>query len=173
MDQTDVALRAIVKSLTDTVAPAIDAEDHMAREQLRLSVEFIAFLRTRLHYLHGRERFDLQHGIGLARDLLSADLSAATAEAAALGAALAPAERLIGDPAALTGTIRSAAMDLAHAVAAVVQRASDLPPDVARRIRAAVLAATERRVEFERYWYAPIGFEPVHLDEGRLASFLQ
>lgn len=170
MDQTDVALKAIVKSLTDTVAPAVDPQDHMAREQLRLSVEFIAFLRKRLDYLHGRERFDLQHYIDLARSLLSAGLTEVPAD---LRAALEAAESIVADPGALTGTVRGAAMDLAHAVASVVQKTAGLPPDVARRIRVAVLDATGRRVEFERYWYAPIGFEPVALDENGFAEFLK
>ena len=39
-DVTDNGLRAAVKALTDVVAPSIDPTDPLAKEQLRLVVDF-------------------------------------------------------------------------------------------------------------------------------------
>lgn len=171
MDQTDTALRAIIKSLSDTVAPALPEDDPLAREQLRLSVDYLVFLRQRLHDLHQRERFDLRHAIALAQEIVAA--GAAGHRADGLRAELPRAEALVADPAAGTGAIRAAAMDLAHAVSGVVQHLADQPRGVADRIRKAVLTETARRVEFERLWYAPVGFEPAPLDQAGLQVLLQ
>lgn len=171
MDQTDTALRAIIKSLTDTVAPALPEADPLAREQLRLSVDYLVFLRQRLHDLHQRERFDLRHAIALAQEIVAA--GAAGDRARAVQGELRRAAALVADPGAGTGAIRAAAMDLAYVVSGVVQHLAEQPPGVADRIRKAVLAETARRVEFERLWYAPIGFEPAPLDQAGLQAFLQ
>ncbi|WP_018000560.1 hypothetical protein [Paracoccus sp. N5] len=172
MDQTDIGLGAVVKALNDFVAPALDPNDHLAREQLRLSAEYIAFLRKRLDYLHGRERFDLRHQIGLAEALLAHDLSpiASSVELRRLTELCRP---VLGDADALTSSVRAAALELGHAVSAVLSGSDVLPPETARSIHLAVLELSDRRIEFERHWYAPIGFEPTPLDEERLPDFLK
>jgi hypothetical protein len=170
MDQTDVGLQSVVKALTDTIAGAIDPADHLAKEQLRLAAGYIEFVRQRLHYIHGRERYDLKHYIALAGKLLSFALPGAEA-ARFLRTTLSEAEPLANDPAALTGNIRAAAMELAHAVAGVVQEAHRSSWATARDIDRAVLVASEERLDLERLWYEPIGFEPTP-HKGRLADYL-
>lgn len=46
MDHSENTLRAAIKSLRDTVAPAVDPLDPQAVEQLRLTIDFLEFLRT-------------------------------------------------------------------------------------------------------------------------------
>lgn len=172
MDQTDVGLRAVLKALNDIVAPALDPADFLAQEQLRLSVDYIAFLRRRLDLLHGRERFDLAHQVALAEVLLAA-LPADRPEAGAMARRLEPARAALADPGTLTGALRDLALELGHVVAAGVRLAEESPPSVAAAIRRGVLSETERRIAFERIWYAPIGFEPIPLDEDQLIRLLQ
>ncbi|MBL8589905.1 MAG: hypothetical protein JNK46_15340 [Methylobacteriaceae bacterium] len=160
MDQTDVGLKSVVKALTDTVAGAIDPADHLAREQLKLAASYVDFVRQRLHLIHARERYDLTHYIALARALLAIGLPEASPAVAAMRAALGEAEPLARDPAALTGRIRLVAMELAHAVAGVVQDAHRTQSGVAPQIDRAVIAASEEKLEMERLWYRPIGFDP-------------
>lgn len=171
MDQTDTAIRAIIKSLGDTVAPALPEADPLAREQLRLALDYLAFLRLRLPDMHQRERADLRHQIALANGIAAA--GATGNHAAAMTGLRRRAETLAADPGAGTGAIRDMAMDLAFAVAGVVQTLADQTPETASRIRHTVLDETARKVELERLWYAPIGFEPSPLDQSRLRDLLQ
>jgi len=175
MDQTDVGLKSVVKALIDTVAPAIDPSDHLAKEQLRLAASYIDFVRQRLHLVHARERFDLRHYLSLSEALFSAGLPDGTEQTGALRAAFAIAKPLAGDAAALTAQVRSAATDLAYAVAGVVQAAHAgwASPELAKRIDAAVVAATEDKLEMELLWYQPIGFDPSPRTDRTVEDFLK
>lgn len=171
MDQTDVGLQSVVKALTETVAAAIDPADHPAREQLKLAASYVEFVRSRLHLLHARERFDLKHYVGLSRVLLP--LAGTLPEANAVRGQLDVAEALLTDPAALTAGIRAGAAELAHAVAGLVKGAHAAGVADARTIDMAVIAASEERLEVQRRWYEPIGFEPAPLPEPALADLLK
>lgn len=171
MDQTDTAIRAIIKSLSDTVAPALPEADPLAREQLRLALDYLEFLRLRLPDLHQRERAELRHQIALAKGIAAAGALGNHAEA--MTDLCRRAEALAADPGAGTGAIRDMAMDLAFAVAGVVQTLAEQATVTASRIRQTVLDETARKVELERFWYAPIGFEPSPLDQSRLRDLLQ
>lgn len=174
MDQTDIGLKSVVKALVDTVAPAIDPSDHLAKEQLRLAASYVDFVRQRLHLIHARERYDLRHYVRLAHDLLAAGISEQSRPIVALRSILAAAEPLADDPAALTAEVRQAAMDLAHAVAAVVQAAHDGAfSDQTQHVDRAVLAATEDKLELELLWYQPIGFDPSPRTDKTLEDFLK
>ena len=175
MDQTDVGLKSVVKALIDTVAPAIDPSDHLAKEQLRLAASYVDFVRQRLLLVHSRERYDLQHYRALASQFLDFGLPARGEAALALRAALATAIPVASDPAAPTAQIRAVATDLAHAVVGVVQAAHSEweSPDLARRIDLAVLAATEDKLEMELLWYQPIGFDPSPRKDKSLEDFLK
>lgn len=174
MDQTDIGLKSVVKALIDTVAPALDPTDHLAKEQLRLAASYVDFVRQRLHLVHARERYDLRHYLDLSEKYLDLELPESE-QVAALREAIAVAGPLSDDPSGLTGQIRAAAMDLAHAVAAVTQAAHakwDVP-DLARQIDLAVLAATEDKFEMELLWYQPIGFDPSPRTDKTVEDFLK
>jgi hypothetical protein len=174
MDQTDIGLKSVVKALVDTVAPAIDPTDHLAREQLRLAASYVDFVRQRLLLLHSRERYDLRHYLALSQAFLGFGLPEPGRAVAALRAADATARALSDDAAAPTGRIRTAAVDLAHAVAGIVQAAHSEwnAPDLARRIDRAVLDATADKLEMELLWYQPIGFDPSPRKDRTLEDFL-
>lgn len=160
MDQTDVGLKSVVKALTDTIAGAIDPADHLAREQLRLAASYVDFVRQRLDFIHARERYDLKHYASLARQLLSIDLPGNMVTVRDLQSNLEAAETLLADPDTHTGRMRAAAMELAHAVSRVVQEAHETPAEHAPAIDRAVLAASQEKLEMERIWYQPVGFDP-------------
>ena len=172
MDQTEVGLKAVVKALTDTIAGAIDPADHLAKEQLRLAASYVDFVRQRLHLIHARERYDLTRAITLARDLIALGPPDGAATQA-LRARLAEAAPLADDAAALTGEVRLAAMELAHAVAGLVQEAHRASWTIAGAIDRAVLTASEARFEMERLWYQPIGFDQSPPKGARLEDHLR
>lgn len=175
MDQTDIGLKSVIKALVDTVAPAIDPSDHLAKEQLRLAASYVDFVRQRLLLVHSRERYDLRHYLSLAEQFCDLGLPEASEPAALLRSTLAAAQPLADDPAATTSQIRAMAMDLAHAVAGVVQAAHSewKSADLARKIDRAVLSATEDKLEMELLWYQPIGFDPSPRGDKTLEDFLK
>lgn len=172
MDQTDTGLKAVMKALGDVIGPALDPGDPLAREQLRLAIEYIGFVRQRIDYLHSRERFDLRHYIGIATAMIAAGLPDDLPAAVALRAALAPAEAIGARAGARTDQLREAAMDLGHAVSGVVRSLGDLPAGLASALRHIVMDATEEKLHFERLWYAPVGFEATLPAGKRLEEFL-
>ena len=97
MDHTDAALRAVVKTLRDVVAPALDPADPLAHEQLRLAVDYLEFLRGRFEWLHGRERFDLTHHLDMARAMCRIGGPVSARVATALAASIDRGERVIVD----------------------------------------------------------------------------
>ncbi|BCH23422.1 hypothetical protein [Mesorhizobium sp. L-8-3] len=160
MDQTDVGLKSVVKALTDTIAGAIDPADHLAREQLRLAASYVDFVRQRLDFIHARERYDLKHYVSLARQLLSIGLPPDMVTIAELRLHLDAAEALLGDPDARTDRTRATAMELAHAVSRIVQEAHQTSGQHSAAVDRAVLSASEEKLEMERIWYQPVGFDP-------------
>lgn len=155
MDHTENSLRAVVSTLRTVVAPAVDAGDALAQQQLGLSVLYLEFLASRLAYLPDRDRLEVEQNARLA-DAVSA---AAGADAApGLVGAAARARDLLVAPRASRHELQQAAAGVAARVSELVE--SDLPDDVRRAVEAAVVAGSVERVEFERAWYAPMGFDP-------------
>lgn len=172
MDQTGVGLQSVAKALTDTVAVALDPSDHLAKEQLRLAVGYIEFVRQRFHLLHGRERYDLLHYIVLARKVLELPVADAEAPVAPLRAALGIAERLAQDASASTVDVRAAAMDLAYAFTGVVRAVHENRSAHRTAVDRMVVEATREKLEMERLWYQPVGFDSSP-PAGRLEDFLK
>jgi len=170
MDQIDTGIQSVIKALTDTIAPAIDPCDPLAKEQAKLAVSYLEFVRKRLNFLHARERYDMLHYIGLAKELLDAGFADGWEGKAELQSNLATAEGLAANPAAITGTIRQATMELAHSTTALVQASAGFPAAQRNRVRRMVIDHTEKKMEFERLWLAPLGFDPTPPVEASLES---
>ncbi|MGE0230298.1 MAG: hypothetical protein AB7O39_14555 [Flavobacteriaceae bacterium] len=171
MDRTDVGLKAVAKALTDVIGPSIDPRDPLAKEQLKLAVDYIEFVRARYEDIHARERFDLRHYSRMADAIGRSGLPAA--EASRLDGARNAAATVLADVEATTPQIRATAMELAAVVADIVQRAPSFGKEIRRRIELAVLDATDERVAMERAWYLPMGFDPTPHMAGDLAELLK
>jgi hypothetical protein len=149
MDHVDNALRASIKALEEVVAPAVDPADPQAGEQLRLVIHTLGFLRERVDHIHARARFDLRHNLGLATALLE--------DAPALRDPIATGTALAASTDAPTAELRAGAAEVAAAIRTVVRDADE---DVRRRIELRVVAAAQQRIELERSWHLPQGFDP-------------
>ncbi|MGE0233584.1 MAG: hypothetical protein AB7O39_00375 [Flavobacteriaceae bacterium] len=159
-DCTENDLRAALKALDDVIAPSIDAADPLAGEQLRLVVEYLAFLKSRIEFIADRDRFELAHNIALSRAL--------AADAGKIDAGLAVQLEAAGDMArsvfetAGSGSAamkRSAAM-LAALIRELVRKAQHADVDARTRIERTVLDVSGARIEFERAWFLPLGLDP-------------
>ncbi len=160
IDHSENTLGAAIKALRFTVAPAVDPADAQAVEQLRLTIDFLDFLRVRLYDLHARHRYELSHQINVAQ-ALAGDAKLVSDQAdLRLQAALHTAGHVIRDGDAQTGDLQAASKVLWAAVRGTIRESRQAPRDVRRRIEASVVETIDPLVTMESAWYLPFGFEP-------------
>ncbi len=160
MDHTDVGLQSVVRALADVVAPAIDPENSRAREQLRLSIDYIEFVLGRLDFMYRRELFELRHYLGMARAVQAIVGPPGLCADVGLEAAIGDGGHALAEHGAPVRRMKDATAALAAAIAAVVRAAPTLDTPVRRRIEQTVVSMGRERIEFERSWYLPLGFDP-------------
>lgn len=171
-DHSENTLRAAIKSLRDTVAPAVDPTDPQAAEQLRLTIDFLDFLRTRLYDVHARHRYELEHQMIVARSLLGDAHHVSDRAGDAMIRALSAAAAAHADAATHTRDLQAASDVLWGSVRSLVREAATAPEEVQERISAQVLSGMEPLVELESSWYLPFGFEPDPESVAPLADLL-
>jgi hypothetical protein len=159
-DHSENTLRAAIKSLRDTVAPAVDPADDQAQEQLRLTIDFLEFLRSRIYDLHARHRYELARQLEVAASLSDAADGIPGDAPELLSAALASALAVHADPASHTKDLQASSEELWGVVRTVVREARTAPAAVKQRVGACVLTGVGPLVEMESAWYLPFGFEP-------------
>ena len=173
IDHSENTLRAAIKCLRDTVAPAVDPRDPQAIEQLRLTVDFLEFLRSRIYDIHGRHRYELGRQIELAAAVAGDAGRVSERARSELDDGLAQARRAHASPEAQTEDLRDASRRLWGAVRGLVRSAREAPADVEERIAAAVVAHVDPLVEMTSAWYLPFGFEPRPQDVPELSRLLR
>jgi hypothetical protein len=159
-DHSENTLRAAIKCLRDTVTPAVDPEDPQAVEQLRLTIDFLEFLRTRLYDVHARQRYELQHQIQVAEAVLDDAHRVSERAGRALHDSVSRAALAYADAASHTTDLQAASDELWGTVRAVVREARSAPDDVRERVSAEIVSGVQPLVELESSWYVPFGFEP-------------
>lgn len=171
-DVTENGLRAAVKALTDVVAPAISKSDPLAAEQLRLVVDYLEFVRSRLDVLYDRDRFELGHNLSMARGLKAFNAPASAATASLLESAIQDGAAVLEQTGASSPVLKAASATLAAAVRELVREAPSFDEDVRRKLERHVIEASDERITFERAWYLPLGFEPAPHEVPPLAAIL-
>lgn len=151
--RTDLALQAVLKSLTEVIAPAVDRGDKMAQEQIGLVVGLLTLISSRLPLAFAYDCDELTRLIELAKDIAPAAGSDALQRALDQGAIT--LERAKASPADLTGAIE-------HLRSAIGDAASTLPLSRDTAARAAVRAlldASSAQLLRERGWVSMQGWE--------------
>jgi hypothetical protein len=171
-DHSENTLRAAIKCLRDTVAPAVDPTDPQAQEQLRLTIDFLEFLRTRLYDVHARHRYELGHQITVAGSVLDDAELVSSRAAGAVRDALAEARTVHGAPDAHTRDLQTASERVWGAVRGLLREAREASDDVRERISENVVGGLAPLIEMESAWYAPFGFEPDPASVPDLAGLL-
>jgi hypothetical protein len=170
VDHSDVALRSVVRALSDVVEPAVSPDAALAREQLRLSIEYLKFAITRIELLHERAVFELRHQLRLAQAVRRAvDGSAATSS---LDGPIAGGESLVCVTSPPIDELRRASAALAAGVSAVLRDLGTSDLKLRRELIRLVATASRERVVFERSWYAPLGIDPDPEEVPDLAGLL-
>ena len=169
-DVTENGLRAAVKALTDVVAPSIDPKDPLAREQLRLVVDYLEFVRARLDHLYARDRFELDHHLALAEALQGLAAPGSAQAARLLNASIEAGSRALSVVGTDTATLKAASAALAAAIRELIRASPGFDERVRTAIERRVLEASDAVVRFERAWYLPMGFDPRPGEVPALAS---
>ena len=143
MDYSNISVRASIRALETVVGPAVQATaDSQAQDQLSLVVDALRFLELRMSILSERNEFVTRTAVYLAGELACVVASTDSGIAAELRSARREEDA--------TGAVR----DLLRRWPSLVDE------DTRRSIARLVLASERRRVEADRAWFAPLGFDP-------------
>jgi hypothetical protein len=163
-DYTHNSLEAAIKSLEDVVAPSINPADPLAIEQLRLTVDYLRFIKDRLDFLYDREKFDLRHHLVMAKKLRPQVTSIAALKNEDMDTIISYSEALLKNNTAPVTDFRSATAALAHLICQRIQEVKEVDEKLVLEIEKIVLRQSKERINMERSWYAPLGFDPQSID---------
>ncbi len=159
-DLTENTLRGAAKALTDVVRPALDPADPLAAEQLKLVVDYLSFVRSRLDHLAERDRLELRHALRIAERVARLEDPAFRDAALQLADLHRTGTELLNAPKATPRQLRAASEAVRRELTTVI-RASDTATGEGRRaLFRIVLDVTGDTLRFERSWYLPYGFDP-------------
>ena len=156
-NHADNDFRAAAKALMDVVAPAIDPQNPLARQQLELVVDWLDFYRSRLPYNQDRERLELAVQLETARVIASA---APVADIAPLRAAIDAASTVHAGLGPRPLEVRAVTARLEDEISAVVRRSAGFDEAARRSIERVVVRDAKTLLDAQRAWFLPQGIEP-------------
>lgn len=156
-DPIDNDLKAMAKALRDVVAPAVDAANPIAQQQLKLVIEGLDFLQQRAPQVWRLAAFELSAQTALARQLLAV---APASSGAALAQALQAAETAHSVAQQGPPVVQQAVTGLEDAMAQLVRDAATMDAAPRQAIERLVVAGSRRWLVAQRAWYAPLSIEP-------------
>jgi len=155
----EIQLRASIKSLTDVVLPAVDANNKLAVEQLQLAIGLLSMMEQRLPLEFKFDCDELRRLVGFADELkhYAADSDALVELSAAAGAGADVLERAQASPAEVLNAVRRLRAS-GGTLAATAYRAGS--PDNRAAIMKTVLAMSGEQLLRDRAWVSLQGWEP-------------
>lgn len=174
MDYTATSAEAAARAIDEVILPALDAGDNApAIEQAHLVRDFLTFVAERVDLLGARQEFQHRHALDLAEAVESSDAPSLG------GAARDRLRRSIANAAAMrrvpvASDARTASVeDLDGAVGDILRDAAESGDvDRSTRLRRLVIERMRTRVEADRAWLAPMGFDPDPDSLGDLTTLL-
>jgi hypothetical protein len=165
----DTQIQAVVKTLQDTIQPALDQHNSVAREQLQLAIATLGIVRDRLPMLHRYLRRDLEDNVALGRKLLPIVATAATT-GAALQTETQNGDAVLTDPRNGPAELQSQSRLLRAAIAALPAACADA--DTQAAVDRLILQSSKAMLDRGRSWAKPMGFEPDPTAVGELQELL-
>ncbi|MBT2301942.1 hypothetical protein J7E70_15880 [Variovorax paradoxus] len=159
MDTSANGMRAAIKALKETVAPAVDPANPLANEQLRLACSYLALVADRLSWREQRLRRELDQACALAGSVQAHAAGSPPEVLDALGRGVAAAHDLQTRSSAAEADVVAATQGLQAAVSALVRCARSLPASQGPAIERAVLEASRAWLDTRRAWFRPLGFD--------------
>lgn len=161
MDFTTVTLGAAAKAMQDTVIPAAIASGQaQAAEQAHLVRDAILFARDRVHLVAARRRYEVVSTTEVIETLATDPDVAGLAVGEDLAEIVSASKSLTKDPSASAASYSDMAFRLGRTLDELCEAADTLAPDARSRIETAVLAHGMNRIELDRSWLMPLGFDP-------------
>jgi len=151
--RAELALQAVLKSLTEVIAPAVDPGDKMAQEQIGLVIGLLTLVKSRLPGAFAYDCDELARLTELATAIAPPAGSDALQQALDRGAST--LERAQASPADLTTAIEALRRAIGDAASALPAR-SDAAGRAAVR---ALLDASSAQLLRERSWVSMQGWE--------------
>lgn len=148
----DTQLLSVIKSLKDTVAPAVAKDNQLAQEQLHLALATLSIVRQHLPLYHRYVRLDTEIQINLAHDLL---LNKGNSDQCNLIKTLESTQQLLTDPTQSSDDLLAGNRTLREVIA---QYLLDNIDNVANDN--IVLKHSKKGLDMGRAWNKPMGFEP-------------
>lgn len=157
----DVQLRAMIKSLSDVVLPAVDENNQLAREQIQVTIGMLSLMAERLPLQFRYDCDELQRLTEFAATLSAQPGTAADDdEGAALRKVADDANSILARAQAGPNKVLGAIRRLREASAAVVTaRYRDGTPEQRKALTQIVTAHAEAQLLRERAWVLPQGWE--------------
>ncbi|MFW2828714.1 hypothetical protein [Sphingomonas sp. ID0503] len=153
----DLRLRSVEKALTETILPAIDPAQSAAVEQLHLVIGSLRVLRDQSDYAHWFEVVEAREMGALARELIDR-LPADADEVGGARDVIRAADECAARFDRPLSALREANRALRDALAALI-RAALADPSANGKLRAQILAHSERQIARERAFVAATGFD--------------
>jgi len=160
MDHSHVGLQSVIKSLSDVVAPAVDSQDSLAKEQLRLCIDYISFIQERLEFLGERALFELSHSLEMAKSINALLKPATPQNHSSLTDAISSAESHLPKSTYSIKEMNNETARLGTEISKVLGLSQDFEPSLRTEIEKTVLHLSKDRAQFERSWYVPLGLDP-------------
>ncbi len=149
----DLALQAVLKSLTEVIAPSVDPHDKMAREQVSLVIGLLTLIADRLPHTHAYDCDELGRLIQLAQNIVPAADSQALSSA--IDGGIVVLERAKASPGDLVATIAALRSAIGDAAAGLASRKDTIGRAAVR----ALLDASSAQLLRERSWVLMQGWE--------------
>jgi hypothetical protein len=149
---TDERLASVIRALTEVILPHLPTDASLAQEQVQLAIGHLQILRLQFDSVHGFEAEELDDIRALGAELV-ASIGGGSQTSVALGGL----ETLLGKT---TSDVRLALSAINRAVEQLVQAvSSDGDAASKSRITAIILRHERARVDKDRRWFLPYGFD--------------
>jgi hypothetical protein len=160
MDYTAITLNAAAKALEDTVLPAlIAAGDKQATEQAHLVWDAVKFARDRVDLVSERRRLEAVELTDLIGQLGDLDEIESATESRLRDVRSAAHHRL-DNPATSAEDYAALIERLGDEVTSVLREAYHFESDKRASVERLILEHGLRRLELDRSWLMPLGFDP-------------
>lgn len=155
--RADIQIQAAIKALTDTVAPAIDADNKLAVEQLQMVIGALKVVEQNLPYQFRFDCDELGRLVELARSIGSSPQGETMTGLERAGdAGVAVLARAKADPAEVLKALRDLRVECGAATTALVRDGS---ATVRKSVTEAVLAYSKAQTRRDRSWLLSMGFD--------------
>lgn len=151
----DLQLQVSIKSLVDTIAPAVDPSNKMAVEQLSLTIATLTMVRNRLPLSRRLARATLADAVNLAEAII--DPLEDAEDKKLLSGLTQRCKSVLADPALDAQDLSYVVGEINAAISGIIDKVQQSPARVA--IEAIVLQRSATRIQLGRAWCLPAGFE--------------